>query len=158
MGGLERGPWHHVPSSIVRSPVPRRGAGGSEEPVEPVTRFGKASCFALSTCALALAWGAAGQVPTPSANQPGLPSEMPASFEPVTDSFDHARREVMIPMRDGVKLHTVILVPKGAHHAPILLTRTPYDASALTSHNDNPTIVVLQDQGINRTIVELKRV
>jgi len=40
----------------------------------------------------------------------------------------------MIPMRDGVKLHTVILVPKGAHGAPILLTRTPYNASELTSH------------------------
>jgi predicted acyl esterase len=35
----------------------------------------------------------------------------------------------MIPMRDGVKLHTVILVPKGAKGAPILLTRTPYDAT-----------------------------
>ena len=40
----------------------------------------------------------------------------------------------MIPMRDGIKLHTVILVPKGARNAPILLTRTPYDATALTSH------------------------
>ena len=40
----------------------------------------------------------------------------------------------MIPMRDGVKLHTVILVPKGAKNAPILLTRTPYNANALTSH------------------------
>ena len=40
----------------------------------------------------------------------------------------------MIPMRDGVKLHTVILVPKGAKRAPILLTRTPYDANELTSH------------------------
>ncbi|PYX22787.1 MAG: glutaryl-7-ACA acylase, partial [Acidobacteria bacterium] len=40
----------------------------------------------------------------------------------------------MIPMRDGVKLYTVILVPKGAKHAPILLTRTPYDAQELTSH------------------------
>jgi putative CocE/NonD family hydrolase len=36
-------------------------------------------------------------------------------------------------MRDGVKLHTVILVPKGARRAPILLTRTPYDATELTS-------------------------
>jgi len=41
---------------------------------------------------------------------------------------------VMIPMRDGVKLHTVIIVPKGAKHAPILLTRTPYNATELTSH------------------------
>ena len=43
----------------------------------------------------------------------------------------------MIPMRDGVKLHTVILVPKGAKNAPILLTRTPYNATALTSHADS---------------------
>ena len=35
--------------------------------------------------------------------------------------------EVMIPMRDGVKLHTKILAPSGTHGAlPILLQRTPY--------------------------------
>jgi putative CocE/NonD family hydrolase len=62
-----------------------------------------------------------------------LPSETPAEFQPVTDGFDHVRREVMIPMRDGVRLFTVILVPKGAEGAPILLTRTPYDADKLTS-------------------------
>jgi len=70
---------------------------------------------------------------------PTLPSETPAKFEPTYDGFDHVRREVKIPMRDGVKLHTVILVPKGAlgkgnGHAPILLTRTPYDADGLTTH------------------------
>ena len=48
------------------------------------------------------------------ATYPELPSEIPAKFKPVTDSFDHSRRKVMIPMRDGVKLHTVILIPKGA--------------------------------------------
>jgi hypothetical protein len=64
----------------------------------------------------------------------GLPNERPAHFTPVTASFDYARRIEMIPMRDGVKLHTVILVPKGAQHAPILLTRTPYNADALTTH------------------------
>jgi putative CocE/NonD family hydrolase len=63
-----------------------------------------------------------------------LPSESPAQLKPATDTFDYARRDVMIPMRDGVKLHTVILIPKGAHSAPILLTRTPYNASDLTSH------------------------
>jgi putative CocE/NonD family hydrolase len=47
------------------------------------------------------------------------------------------RREVMIPMRDGVKLHTVILVPKGAKAAPILLTRTPYNATELTTHTNS---------------------
>ena len=63
-----------------------------------------------------------------------LPSETPARFSTVTDSFDYVRTDAMIPMRDGVKLHTVILVPKGAAHAPILLTRTPYDANELTGH------------------------
>ncbi len=68
------------------------------------------------------------------AQSPQLQSETPAKFEVRTDAFDHTRREVKIPMRDGVRLHTVILVPKGASRAPILLTRTPYDANALTSH------------------------
>ncbi len=71
---------------------------------------------------------------SPQAGQSGLPSETPAKFQEVSDSFDYVRREVMIPMRDGVKLHTVILIPKGATHAPILLTRTPYDANRLTTH------------------------
>jgi putative CocE/NonD family hydrolase len=43
----------------------------------------------------------------------------------------------MIPMRDGTKLRTIILVPKGARNAPILLTRTPYDAEKLTSHAES---------------------
>lgn len=64
---------------------------------------------------------------------PGLASETPAVFKPNLDRLNYERREVMIPMRDGVKLHTVILVPKGASHAAILLTRTPYDASAMTA-------------------------
>src|SRR5712692_10800415 len=63
-----------------------------------------------------------------------LPSERPEKFTPTNDGFEYVRREVMIPMRDGVKLHTVILVPKGAKNASILLTRTPYDATELTSH------------------------
>ena len=63
---------------------------------------------------------------------PDYPSETPQHLQPSTEGFDYARREVMIPMRDGVKLHTVILVPKAAAHAPMLLTRTPYDANSMT--------------------------
>jgi putative CocE/NonD family hydrolase len=86
--------------------------------------------------ALLLVAPLAAQTPPP-ARHPALPSETPARFEPATDSFDHVRRDVMIPMRDGVRLHTVILVPKGAKGAPILLTRTPYDATKLTSHAES---------------------
>ncbi len=65
-----------------------------------------------------------------------VPSEIPAHFDLKTSSYDYTRRVVEIPMRDGVKLHTVILIPKRVTHAPILLTRTPYDADALTSYGD----------------------
>jgi len=50
------------------------------------------------------------------------------------ETWDYTRRDVMIPMRDGVRLHTVVLVPKSSKRAPILFTRTPYDANALTSY------------------------
>src|SRR5437867_2083397 len=87
---------------------------------------------------------------------PDYPSETPTKFTPATNSFDYVKRDEMIPMRDGVKLHTVILVPKGAKGAPILLTRTPYNATQLTSHAqsahlgpilsgyDNATEVILE--------------
>ncbi len=68
------------------------------------------------------------------ATYPNYPTETPRELQPATTGFDYARREAMIPMRDGVRLHTVILVPKGAQHAPILLTRTPYSADQLTTH------------------------
>ena len=68
---------------------------------------------------------------------PTLPNERPDKLVPTYDGFDYVRREVMIPMRDGVKLHTVILVPKGAKDAPVLLTRTPYNADDLTTHTQS---------------------
>ena len=99
----------------------------------------------------------AAQTPSSPASSYSSPSETPAKFVPVTDSWDYSRRDVMIPMRDGVRLHTVILVPKGAKNAPILLTRTPYSATDLTSHAhsshlgpilqgyDNATEVIVED-------------
>jgi uncharacterized protein len=46
---------------------------------------------------------------------------------------DYRRTEVMIPMRDGVKLHAVILKPADiTAPLPILLTRTPYGVDGTT--------------------------
>ena len=104
---------------------------------------------------------------TPVPQYPNYPSEMPDHLHAGTSSFDYARREAMIPMRDGVHLHTVILVPKGAGHAPILLTRTPYSADQLTTHSnsahlgpnlygyDNATDVIL-DGGYIRVIQDIR--
>lgn len=71
------------------------------------------------------------------AQVPTLPNERPEKFTPTNDGFNYVRRDVMIPMRDGVKLHTVIIVPNGAKSAPMLLTRTPYNATDLTSHAES---------------------
>ena len=80
-------------------------------------------------------------------------SEIPPKFSPVTDAFDHERTEVMIPMRDGVKLHAVIVAPKSATAAPIILTRTPYSANKPTSQMSSPhaaMILPLADESLLR--------
>ena len=71
---------------------------------------------------------------------PALPSETPSSVVVAAGAADYERRVVMIPMRDGVKLNTVILVPKAAivdRKAAILMTRTPYSAAALTTNSQS---------------------
>ena len=62
-------------------------------------------------------------------------TDIPAKWEQPDTDFDYVKRDVMIPMRDGVKLHTVILVPKGAKGLPMLLERTPYDATGFAKTN-----------------------
>src|ERR1700732_4929001 len=42
--------------------------------------------------------------------------------------------------------HPVIVVPKGARNAPILLTRTPYNASKRTARNDSPRMIAILPQ------------
>jgi putative CocE/NonD family hydrolase len=76
---------------------------------------------------------------------PTLPTESPENFSPVTSSFDYVRRNVMIPMRDGVKLYTVLLIPKNAHRAPILLTRTPYGADDRVAKNVSAHLSAVMD-------------
>ncbi len=45
------------------------------------------------------------------AAHPGADSDIPKVFTAPTANDDYIKREVMIPMRDGVKLYTVIVVP-----------------------------------------------
>ncbi len=68
-----------------------------------------------------------------------------ASYQAVNpDAADYVKREVMIPMRDGVKLYTVIVFRKGTTNGPILLSRTPYDAkdSAQRTKSDKITEIL----------------
>jgi putative CocE/NonD family hydrolase len=73
--------------------------------------------------------------------------DIPAKFEPRIPNADYIKREVMIPMRDGVKLHTVIVIPKGAQHAPMILSRTPYNASGRVTRNHSPSMLATVGQG-----------
>jgi putative CocE/NonD family hydrolase len=77
-----------------------------------------------------------GPAATPEA--PGAYGDIPEDFAPVTTLYDFEKREVMIPMRDGVKLHTVIVIPKGAARAPMILDRTPYSADKFTRRAPSP--------------------
>ena len=72
--------------------------------------------------------------------KPAATSEIPAKFVKPIDGYDYVKREEMIPMRDGVKLYTVIWTPKGAKNLPIILTRTPYDAKH-HKRGDTPTLL-----------------
>jgi putative CocE/NonD family hydrolase len=102
-------------------------------------RFSPLLLLVVALCVLVCNSPSQAQTKEPSAppKYPNYPSETPENLKPATATFDYERREVMIPMRDGVKLHTVILVPRSATRtkpAPILLTRTPYSADELTTH------------------------
>ncbi|HEY5944826.1 MAG TPA: CocE/NonD family hydrolase, partial [Kofleriaceae bacterium] len=99
--------------------------------------------------ALAILGGVSTAAPTttapPPTPAPSLPSETPAKFTPTHDGWDYTRREVDIAMRDGVKLHTVILVPKGAKRAPMLLTRTPYNADKMSAKSSSAHLSMALD-------------
>jgi putative CocE/NonD family hydrolase len=75
-----------------------------------------------------------------------LPSDTPETFNVNTNAFDYFKREEMIPMRDGLKLKTLLLVPRGASAAPMLLTRTPYNASARALRAESPHLAVVVPQ------------
>jgi uncharacterized protein len=74
------------------------------------------------------------------AQTPPMTPDIPPQFAFPTVRNDWIKRTVMIPMRDGARLYTVIVMAKGAHDAPILLTRTPYDAKRRAERFASPHI------------------
>jgi len=60
----------------------------------------------------------------------------------------YSRQEVMIPVRDGIKLHTVIFTPKTtADKLPFLILRTPYGVNDYPSPERIPYIKDMADDG-----------
>ena len=87
--------------------------------------------------------------PVQPAMLPAITPDIPAAFtnSAALANADFVKREVEIPMRDGVTLHTVIVIPKGAHRAPILLTRTPYHADKRAARGDSPSMAAVLNEG-----------
>ena len=63
-------------------------------------------------------------------------------------SREYVKSEAMIPMRDGVKLHAVLLIPKQATGPlPFLMQRTPYGVEGITSDRLNGSKPELAQSG-----------
>ena len=58
--------------------------------------------------------------------------DVPQRFDAPRAEFQYVRREVSIPMRDGVKLYAVLIIPRQPGKFPIMLDRTPYSADKAT--------------------------
>ena len=90
------------------------------------SRFAAALCVAVSFGSLASAQGQQPNVPDPAGVQDEAP---PGGY---TGPL-YTRSEAMIPVRDGMRLHTVIFRPQGSAATgpalPFLLQRTPYGCS-----------------------------
>ena len=74
------------------------------------------------------------------AQTPTMQPDIAPGFNAVTPQADYVRRELMVPMRDGVKMYTVVVMKKGTKNGPILLTRTPYNAGRTTARNASQQI------------------
>jgi predicted acyl esterase len=76
----------------------------------------------------------------------GQGSDVQESFDPSVEAFNFTRREEMIPMRDGMKLFTVIVTPKNIKSPmPIVLTRTPYDDDKRTQTSFSTDAAMILD-------------
>ena len=62
------------------------------------------------------------------------------SYDQTRPDADYVKRVEMVPMRDGVKLYTVIVMKKGTQDGPILLSRTPYDAKSSAQRSQSGKI------------------
>ena len=75
-----------------------------------------------------------------------LDAQTPAA-PPARTPLVFDRREEMIPMRDGVKLHTLIYTQKGVTEPrPVILTRTPYGIAG-SGRTPNGAYAELADDG-----------
>jgi putative CocE/NonD family hydrolase len=100
--------------------------------------------FAGWALALALSPAALAPLPTWAADEPGEKSSLREAFP----ADDFTLREFMVPMRDGTKLYTLVVTPKHTTGPmPILLQRTPYDATRFLGKRATTSLEVMRGAG-----------
>jgi len=62
-------------------------------------------------------------------------------------AITYTRQEAMIPMRDGVKLYTVIFTPSATELSPILMMRTPYGSEHTRSPEKSAYVKDMAEEG-----------
>lgn len=105
-------------------------------PLRSLLSFAGVSMLSLACAAPAFAAPA-----SPAERVTPMTPDIVDHYEQVLPSADFIRREAMVPMRDGTKLYTVIVMKKGTQGGPILLSRTPYDAHEATHRVASQRIV-----------------
>ena len=81
------------------------------------------------------------------AQTPPMQPDVSTTFSVPTAEWDYVKREAMVPMRDGVRLYTVLVIPRGAKGAPIILTRTPYEAKKRAERSISPHMLATLPMG-----------
>src|SRR3954451_23648934 len=111
--------------------LPQRLAGPTHRAMTKLALMLTASLLPLLAVAAA---------PPATAPVTAMTPDVVAKYEQGKPWADFVRREVMIPMRDGTKLYTVLVFKKGTANGPILLTRSPYDAHGDAFRNPSQRI------------------
>ena len=97
--------------------------------------------LALKLTASLLPLLAIAAAPPPTGTVTPMTPDVVANYNPVLPEADYVEREAMVPMRDGTKLYTIIMMKKGTTNGPILLSRTPYDAKGSMHRTPSQSIV-----------------
>jgi putative CocE/NonD family hydrolase len=78
------------------------------------------------------------------------PSDPVHAQRPSEVATAYVRREAMIAMRDGVRLHTILVMRGGLQHAPMVLVRTPSGAEREAAAAPGPLDRALLEDGYIR--------
>jgi hypothetical protein len=77
-----------------------------------------------------------------------LTYSLSAVAQTAPDTITYSRHELLISMRDGIRLNTVIYSPAGiSEPVPLLFLRTPYGVSRIPSPNKDPYISDMAKEG-----------